>query len=98
MSLAADFDRVGRDQWMELVEQVLRGAPFDKKLVGTTYDGIQIQPTPVTTTPETSASPVPRRSPGAAGLRAGRGRSARPTAVPPATRLCWTTWAGELMP
>lgn len=44
MSLAADFDPAGRDQWMELVEQVLRGAPFDKKLVGTTYDGIRIQP------------------------------------------------------
>ena len=44
MSLAGDFDLAGRDQWMELVEQVLRGAPFDKKLVDTTYDGIRIQP------------------------------------------------------
>ena len=44
MSLAGDFDLAGRDQWMELVEQVLRGAPFDKKLVHTTYDGIEIQP------------------------------------------------------
>ena len=44
MSLAGDFDLAGRDQWMELVEQVLRGAPFDKKLVYTTYDGIAVQP------------------------------------------------------
>ncbi len=44
MSLADGFDLAGREQWMELVEQVLRGAPFDKKLVGTTYDGIRIQP------------------------------------------------------
>ncbi len=44
MSLAADFDPAGRDQWMELVEQVLRGAPFDKKLVHKTYDGVDIQP------------------------------------------------------
>ncbi len=44
MSLAGDFDLVGRDQWMELVEQVLRGASFDKKLVSATYDGIRIQP------------------------------------------------------
>ena len=44
MSLAADFDPAGRDQWMELVEQVLRGAPFDKKLVHKTYDGVAIQP------------------------------------------------------
>ncbi|MCY3631995.1 MAG: methylmalonyl-CoA mutase family protein [bacterium] len=44
MSLADDFDLAGRDQWMELVEQVLRGAPFDKKLVHKTYDGVGIQP------------------------------------------------------
>lgn len=44
MSLAGDFDLAGRDQWMELVEQVLRGAPFDKKLVHKTYDGVAIQP------------------------------------------------------
>ncbi len=44
MSLAGDFDLVGRDQWMALVEQVLRGASFDKKLMGATYDGIAIQP------------------------------------------------------
>ena len=44
MSLAGDFDLAGRDQWMALVEQVLRGAPFEKKLVDTTYDGIAIQP------------------------------------------------------
>ena len=44
MSLAGDFGLAGRDQWMGLVEQVLRGAPFDKKLVHTTYDGIAVQP------------------------------------------------------
>lgn len=44
MSLAEGFDLAGREQWMELVEQVLRGAPFDKKLVSTTYDGIRVQP------------------------------------------------------
>lgn len=44
MSLAGDFDLAGRDQWMALVEQVLRGVPFDKRLVDTTYDGIRIQP------------------------------------------------------
>ncbi len=44
MSLAADIGPAGRDQWTALVEQVLRGAPFDKRLVTTTYDGIRIQP------------------------------------------------------
>ncbi|MDE0215448.1 MAG: methylmalonyl-CoA mutase family protein [bacterium] len=44
MSLAGDFDMAGRDQWMTLVEQVLRGAPFDKKLVHKTHDGVAIQP------------------------------------------------------
>jgi len=44
MSLAGDFDLAGRDQWMDLVEQVLRGAAFEEKLVSTTYDGVAIQP------------------------------------------------------
>ncbi|MYI31168.1 MAG: methylmalonyl-CoA mutase [Acidimicrobiia bacterium] len=44
MSLAGDFDLVGREQWMDLVTKVLKGAHFDKALTHTTYDGIQIQP------------------------------------------------------
>ncbi len=44
MSLATGFDLASREQWMSLVDQVLKGAPFDKKLTHTTYDGIQIQP------------------------------------------------------
>lgn len=44
LSLAADFPAATREQWLRLVEGVLKGADFQKKLVSRTYDGIHIQP------------------------------------------------------
>jgi methylmalonyl-CoA mutase len=44
LSLAADFPATTREQWLKLVEGVLKGADFQKKLVGRTHDGIEIQP------------------------------------------------------
>lgn len=44
LSLAADFPAATREQWLKLVEGVLKGADFQKKLVGRTHDGIAIQP------------------------------------------------------
>ena len=43
-SLAEDFPAVTREQWREVVERDLKGAPFEKKLVSHTYEGIDIQP------------------------------------------------------
>ncbi len=44
LTLAADFPEASHDQWLKLVDKVLGGAPFDKKLVSRTYDGINLQP------------------------------------------------------
>ena len=44
LSLASEFPPATRDQWMALVEGVLKGAAFDKKLVSGTYDGLRIEP------------------------------------------------------
>jgi len=44
LSLAADFPPATREQWLKLVESVLKGADFHKKLVGRSHDGIEIQP------------------------------------------------------
>jgi methylmalonyl-CoA mutase len=44
LPLAADFPPVRREQWLELVGRLLKGAPFDRKLVSRTYDGLTIQP------------------------------------------------------
>ncbi len=44
LSLAADFPAATREQWLKLVEGVLKGADFQKKLVSRTQDGIAIQP------------------------------------------------------
>lgn len=44
LTLASDFDAASHDQWLKLVDKVLGGAPFDKKLVSRTYDDIALQP------------------------------------------------------
>jgi methylmalonyl-CoA mutase len=44
LPLAADFPPASRAQWLELVGRLLKGAPFDRKLVAKTYDGLTIQP------------------------------------------------------
>ncbi|MBU3730557.1 MAG: methylmalonyl-CoA mutase [Beijerinckiaceae bacterium] len=38
------FPPASRDDWMKLVDKVLKGAEFEKKLVSRTYDGIRIEP------------------------------------------------------
>ncbi len=44
LKLASEFPAATRDDWRKLVDAALKGAPFEKKLVSKTYDGIQIQP------------------------------------------------------
>jgi methylmalonyl-CoA mutase len=44
LPLASEFPAATRDDWRKLVDSVLKGAPFEKKLVSKTYDGIAIQP------------------------------------------------------
>ncbi len=39
-----EFPSPTREQWLKLVEGVLKGAPFDKALVGATADGLRIEP------------------------------------------------------
>ena len=44
LPLAAEFPAATREQWRKLVEGVLKGAPYDKKLVARSYDGLAIEP------------------------------------------------------
>ncbi|MFN3351352.1 methylmalonyl-CoA mutase family protein [Pseudorhodoplanes sp.] len=44
LPLASEFPPATREQWLKLVDGVLKGAPFEKKLVNTTYDGLRIEP------------------------------------------------------
>jgi methylmalonyl-CoA mutase len=44
LSLAAEFPPTSEAQWRKLVEAALKGASFDKRLVGQTYDGLRIEP------------------------------------------------------
>ncbi len=44
LPLASEFPAATRDAWMKLVEGVLKGGDFEKKLVSRTHDGIAIAP------------------------------------------------------
>jgi methylmalonyl-CoA mutase len=44
LPLASEFPPATREQWLKLVDGVLKGAPFEKKLVSRTYDGLRIEP------------------------------------------------------
>src|SRR5258708_6845251 len=44
LPLAGVFPPATREQWLDLVARLLKGAPFERKLVSKTYDGLTIQP------------------------------------------------------
>lgn len=44
LTLAAEFPATDEAQWRALVEAALKGGSFEKRLVGQTYDGIQVRP------------------------------------------------------
>jgi methylmalonyl-CoA mutase len=62
LSLAADFPLPRREEWLKLVDGVLKGAPFEKRLVTKTYDGLTIQPL---YSPESASRPLAARPGGA---------------------------------
>jgi methylmalonyl-CoA mutase len=62
LSLAADFPPADRDAWLKLVAGVLKGAPFERRLVSKTYDGIAVEPLYGR---DETARPIVGRTPGA---------------------------------
>ena len=62
--LGGEFPTPTRDQWLTLVDGVLKGRPFDKVLVSRLYDGIDVQP--LYTADTTSGVGDPMGSPGLA--------------------------------
>ena len=61
LSFAAVFPAASREAWLELVSGVLKGAPFERRLVSKTYDGLAIEPLYGR---DAAARPVIGRSPG----------------------------------
>src|SRR5712671_4009386 len=39
-----EFPKASREQWLALVSSAIKGAPFEKRLVSKSYDGIAIAP------------------------------------------------------
>jgi methylmalonyl-CoA mutase len=62
LAFAAEFPAATREQWLKLVDGVLKGAPFDTRLVNRTYDGLTIQPL---YPGDPAARPIAARPPGA---------------------------------
>jgi methylmalonyl-CoA mutase len=44
VSLASEFPRATRAQWLKLVEAVLKGRSFEEKLIAKTHDGLAVEP------------------------------------------------------
>ena len=61
--LGGEFAPVTYEDWMAEVEKVLKGAPFDKRMVYRTYDGLTVQP--IYTRQDWSADGDPSGFPGA---------------------------------
>ena len=60
--LLAEFPVPSMDDWKEEVVRLLKGAPFDKKMLTTTYEGITLQP--MYTAEDTKGLPFVGTSPG----------------------------------
>jgi methylmalonyl-CoA mutase len=63
LPLAAEFPTASREQWRKLVDGVLKGAPFEKRLVAKTYDGLAVEPLYPR---DAQAQPIVGRLPGTA--------------------------------
>jgi methylmalonyl-CoA mutase len=50
-----EFSPATYDEWKAAAEQLLKGAPFDRKMITHTYEGIDLQPIYTQTTPTQSA-------------------------------------------
>lgn len=58
--LVSEFEQPSRDAWLALVEKVLKGADFEKRLVSRTADGLAIQPLYTRVDAVQGATPTPR--------------------------------------
>lgn len=56
--LSSGFPTSTREEWMSLVETVLKGQPFDKRLVRSTADGVLVQPLETASTAAKASGPL----------------------------------------
>jgi methylmalonyl-CoA mutase len=70
LALGSLFPIASREEWLALVDRVLDGAPFDRRLVSRTYDGLAIQPL-YTAADAAGSAGLPGTAPFTRGNRAG---------------------------
>ena len=83
----SEFSPSSHDQWKAAAEKLLKGAPFDKKMITRTYEGIDLQPIySAETTKLWGDAGVPGASPFRRGTKAdGSGRRASSSQLGPET-------------
>lgn len=59
LDIPGTFPPVDESAWRDLVDKDLRGAPFEKRLVTHTYEGIRLQPLYTPSVSPSAASPYP---------------------------------------
>ncbi|NVK19905.1 MAG: methylmalonyl-CoA mutase small subunit [Methylocystaceae bacterium] len=75
LALAAEFPTTSVEAWKDSLEKILKGAPFEKKMVVKTYDGIDIQP--LYTKADWNADKNPSGFPGSAPFTRGNSAAGR---------------------
>jgi len=89
LNLKAEFTAPSFEDWKKVAEADLKGAPYDKKLITKTYEGIDLQP--IYTAEDIQDLPAARELPGA-GLQS-RGSQAQGPVVTP-WKICQDIPAG----
>ncbi|WP_417798283.1 methylmalonyl-CoA mutase family protein [Terasakiella pusilla] len=75
LALAAEFPQTSFEDWKDSLDKILKGAPFEKKMVVKTYDGIDIQP--LYTKDDWNADKNPSGFPGSAPFTRGNSAGGR---------------------
>ena len=86
LALAAEFPAASREQWLALVSGVLKGAPFERRLVSKTYDGLSIEPLYARQGEARAIAPVAQMKPRPSRSRSRRGRCRAIVEEPPSRR------------
>ena len=76
LTLGTEFPPASQADWLALVDKVLAGAPFDRRLVSATYDGLRLQPL-YTGSSDSSGDTPPEEFPGQAPFTRGASAARR---------------------
>ncbi len=98
LTLAAEFEPATRAAWLALVDKVLKGGDFEKRLVSHTADGVPIQPLYTCADGVEGRGPVRGRVGRPAGTWDVRQRHLEPDPKAANAAIFWRIWRVALAP